>query len=165
MNVIDLGTIFVPEHIAYLLKSIDFDFKCLLTQSVYNEDKFTCINIEKDNNINTESNEILIEIEDLKLIRNSELPKDNISLDKTHKTFVAIPTYEQVFLWFRNKGYDINIIYVFDKRLECGVGYEYEIIYNYEWLKSSRYFNSYEGARKECLTELIKLYKEKYGNK
>lgn len=164
MNAIDLETIFVPEYIAYLLKSIGFDFKCLLTQSVYDEDKFTYATFKGNQEISYDiDNEILIE--DLKLIRNSELPKDNISLDKTHKAFVTIPTYEQVFLWFRNKGYDININYVFHPELKCCIGYEYEIIHNYEWLKSFCYFNSYEGARKECLQELIKLYKEKYGNK
>ena len=32
MNIIDLKNIFVPEHIAYLLRSIGFNFKCLLRQ-------------------------------------------------------------------------------------------------------------------------------------
>lgn len=165
MNIIDLETIFVPEHIAHQLKSIGFDYKCLLMQNVVNNDKFTYISVNKDNSINFESDEILIEEEDLKLIRNSELPKDNISLDKTHKTFVAIPTYEQAFLCFRNKGYDVNIEYVFHQDLKCGIGYTYEIIYNCEWEKHECYFNSYEGARKICLEELIKIYKKNNGNK
>ena len=102
MNIIDLKNIFVPEHIAYLLRSIGFNFKCLLRQSVLNNDKFTYVTFKEEQEIGYDiENNVLIE--DLKLIRNSELPKDNISLDKTHKTFVTIPTYEQVLKWFRNK--------------------------------------------------------------
>ncbi len=84
--------------------------------------------------------------------------------DFNKNTTISIPVWEQVFLWFRNKGYDVNISYVFHPKLKCCVGYMYEIIYNYERIKSDNYFNSYEAARKICLEELIKTYKNEQFN-
>jgi hypothetical protein len=70
-----------------------------------------------------------------------------------------IPTWEQAFSWFRKKSYEANIDYVFHPDLKCKIGYLYEIIYDFTWEKFESYYISYEIARKECLKELIKLYK------
>lgn len=96
----------------------------------------------------------------MKLIKNSELPKDNISLYKDYKSFVTIPTYEQAFKWFREKGYEVNISFDFYPNLKCFVGYCFEIIHNYSWKTFKSYYNSYEIAREECLKELIKIYEK-----
>ena len=68
-------------------------------------------------------------------------------------------TWEQVFEWFRDKGYNININYIFHSELKCAIGYEFEIIYECERLKHDYYFDSYHSAMKNCLEELIKIYK------
>ena len=73
--------------------------------------------------------------------------------------YVTIPTFEQAFSWFRKKGYEANISYDFQPNLKCAVGYSYEIIKDCSWENYSSYYISYEIARKECLKELIKLYK------
>ena len=73
--------------------------------------------------------------------------------------YVTIPTFEQAFSWFRKKGYEANISYDFQLNLKCAVGYSYEIIKDCSWENYSSYYISYEIARKECLKELIKLYK------
>ena len=70
-----------------------------------------------------------------------------------------IPTFEQVFSWFRKKGYKANIDYVFHADLKCKIGYLYEIIHNFSWECYSNYFETYEIARKKCLKDLIKFYK------
>ena len=75
--------------------------------------------------------------------------------------YVTIPTFEQAFSWFRNKGYKANIDYIFHPDLKCKIGYLYEIIHDFAWEKYSNYYISYEIARGECLKELIKIYKEK----
>nr|DAE86591.1 MAG TPA: hypothetical protein [Caudoviricetes sp.] len=72
--------------------------------------------------------------------------------------FVTIPTWEQAFSWFRNKGYKANIDYVFHPDLKCVIGYLYEIIHDFEWEKYSSYYISYEIAREECLKSLINIY-------
>lgn len=160
MNTTELESIFVSESIAKKLKSIGFDSKCLLRQNTYHQDTFTCITFKEDQEISYDiENEVLIE--DLKLIKNSELPKDNISLYKDYKSFVTIPTYEQAFKWFREKGYEANISFDFQPNLKCPVGYCFEIIHNCSWETFKSYYNSYEIAREECLKELIEIYEKK----
>ena len=72
---------------------------------------------------------------------------------------LSVPTWEQVFEWFRKKGYDVNIEYVFHIDLECPVGYLYKIIYDCKWLKQEYYFNTYEDAREKLINKLIETYK------
>ena len=67
-------------------------------------------------------------------------------------------TWEQVFEWFRNKGYKVNIDYVFHPDLKCKIGYLYEIIYDFNWESYNSYFETYEIAREECLKKLIEIY-------
>lgn len=162
MNTKEFKTIFVSESIANKLKSIGFDSKCLLRQDTYHHDKFTYIALKENQEIYYDydiENKVLIE--DLKLVKNSKLPKDNISLYKDYKSFVTIPTYEQAFKWFREKGYEINISFDFQPNLKCPVGYCFEIIHNCSWETFKSYYNSYEIAREECLKELIKIYEKK----
>lgn len=85
-------------------------------------------------------------------------PENHNKKDNEEK-YVTIPTFEQVFSWFRKKGYEANISYDFQPNLKCAVGYAYEIIKDCSWKNYSSYYISYEIARKECLKELIKLYK------
>lgn len=92
--------------------------------------------------------------------------------DGYHKTYSAkevylnkeenlIPTYsfEQAFSWFRKKGYEANISYDFQPNIKCFVGYSYKIIINCSLEIYKGYFISYEIARKKCLEDLIKYYK------
>lgn len=155
MDTEELKTIFVSESIANKLKSIGFDSKCLLRQDTYHHDKFTCITFKEDQEISYDiENEVLIE--DLKLVKNSKLPKDNISLYKDYKSFVTIPTYEQAFKWFRNKGFCIT--------LENHKENTRFMFYNMEVNKGKHFkgnFPSYEKARKELINKLIEIYKNK----
>lgn len=86
---------------------------------------------------------------------------ENYNKKDNEGKYVTIPTFEQTFSWFRKKGYEANIDYVFHPDLKCKIGYLYEIIYDFNWEKFESYYISYEIARKECLKELIKIYKEK----
>jgi len=73
--------------------------------------------------------------------------------------YVTVPTFEQAFSWFRKKGYEANISYDFQPNIKCFVGYSYEIIINCFLESYKGYFISYEIARKKCLENLIKYYK------
>ncbi len=160
MNTTELESIFVSESIANKLKSIGFDSKCLLRQDTYHHNTFTYLSLKEDEETYYDiENKVLKE--DLRLIKNSELPNDKISLYKDYKSFVTIPTYEQAFKWFKEKGYEANISCDFQPNLKCFVGYCFEIIHNYSWDTFKSYYNSYEIAREECLKELIDIYEKK----
>ena len=130
----------IPLELAKELKDLGFDESCIFS---YSEGIGITACLK-----NGSSNEPLIS----DFVIGGNMP---------NSPFTDLPTFEQAFSWFRNKGYKANINYIFHPDLKCKIGYLYEIIHDFAWEKYSSYYISYEIAREECLKELIKIYKEK----
>lgn len=77
---------------------------------------------------------------------------------------VSIPVWEQVFEFFRKRGYEVNIRYMFLENLKIKVGYYSEIIFNNKLISVDCYYSSYENVRKESVRVLINIYKEEIKN-
>ena len=81
--------------------------------------------------------------------------KPFINSDFVDSGFV-VPSYEQVFKWLRDKGYETNIHYNYLPEVGCKIGYGYEIIYKNQLLERDGLFEEYEEAREASLLSIIK---------
>lgn len=79
-------------------------------------------------------------------------------------TTISIPVWEQIFEWFRKRGYEVNIRYMFLENLKIKVGYYSEIIFNNKLISVNCYYSSYENIRKVSIIELINIYKKEIKN-
>lgn len=77
---------------------------------------------------------------------------------------ISIPVWEQVFEFFRKRGYEVNIRYMFLENLKTKIGYCSEIIFNNKLISVNYYYSSYENIRKVSIIELINIYKEEIKN-
>ncbi|WP_454956902.1 hypothetical protein [Capnocytophaga gingivalis] len=134
MNKENYPTWLVPLDIAKELKEIGFDKECIFTNSYLTEN--ICFEIECND-------DYYLSFSDLSLQKNTE------------NNLATIPTWEQVFEWFRERGYYGNLkatnkgtsAYIFYPKLDNGEFWEFD------------YKESYEEARKTLLLKLIDLYK------
>ena len=126
----------VPIDIAKELKEIGFNEPCNHYVRISNDD----IKLK----INHSSIGLVI------LKRNSEYLNDDIA------SFVTIPTWTDVFAWFRARGLHHTIRYLLAHKL-----YFYAINETY-YLKNkgSGIYDTYEEAQKECVKALIQIYKK-----
>ena len=133
----------VPLEIAKELKEIWFDEPCNHYVRISNDD----IKLK----INHSSIGLII------LKRNSEYLNDDIA------SFVTIPTWEQVFEWFREKGFDSYIGLESLPYPDEGVYYYFEIskptLYGINQLDCQGYFDDYNEAREVLVKTLIQTYK------
>ena len=134
-NKLNYPTWLVPIDIAKELKEIGFDEPCNHYVRISNDD----IKLK----INHSSIGLVI------LKRNSEYLNDDIA------SFVTIPTWTDVFAWFRARGLHHIIRYLLAHKL-----YFYAINETY-YLKNkgSGIYDTDEEAQKECVKALIKTYK------
>jgi len=134
-NKLNYPTWLVPIDIAKELKEIGFDEPCNHYVRISNDD----IKLK----INHSSIGLVI------LKRNSEYLNDDIA------SFITIPTWTDVFAWFRARGLHHTIRYLLAHKL-----YFYAINETY-YLKNkgSGIYDTYEEAQKECVKALIKTYK------
>ena len=132
----------VTTELAEKLKNIGFNKWCFLYFDKRNPEKF-CFELDKME-VNYKGNH-----------KNMEFVNFNGSIHK-----VSLPEYETAFSWFREKGYIVNITYVFNKDLKMPIGYYYEIIFNNDTIRANCYFKTYEIARENCLRELIEIYEK-----
>ena len=86
-------------------------------------------------------------------------------------TSINLPTYEEVFEWFRNRGFYFDIRYNFDGNIENeDFEKENEYLYFYElWIDDGeygiiekKYYKSYKQAREHLLNRIIETCAEKY---
>ena len=80
--------------------------------------------------------------------------KPFINSDFINSGFV-VPSYEQVFKWLRDKGYETNIHYNYLPEVSCKIGYGYEIIYKNQLLERDGLFEEYEEAREAAITSIM----------
>lgn len=136
----DYEEFLVPVSIAKELKEIGFDKPCLFdyrNNNIYLEGSASVGFALDPNNA-----DFVATIEQLGGVSN----QDTAGL-------VTVPTYEQVFAWFRSKGLYGNI--------EAGSKYNSIYIFSDNDLDmGSNIYPTYEEAREELLKRLIKIYKE-----
>lgn len=130
----------VPVEIAKELKEIGFDKPCLFdyrNDNIYLEGSASVgFSLDPDNT------DFVATLDQLEGTANQE-----------GAYWVTIPTYEQVFAWFREKGLYGNI--------EAGSKYNSIYIFSDNDLDmGSNIYPTYEEAREELLKRLIKIYKE-----
>ena len=130
----------VPLEIAKELKEIWFDEPCNHYVRISNDD----IKLK----INHSSIGLVI------LKRNSEYLNDEIA------SFVTIPTWEQVFEWFREKGLECFIEIEYQSTFEECCYYCYVITNpRGKTIDCKSYFDDYNEAREALVIELIRTYK------
>ena len=95
---------------------------------------------------------------------NKNLSMEDIRPSFNNKFDCVVPSYDQVMKWFRDKGYDVNIDYVFSEDLNAAIGYSYDIIFENKFLKMDQYFETYEIARDEAIKEIIEHLKRNHEN-
>ena len=143
----------VPIEIAKELKEIGFNEPCLVENIETHSEDYSFINFEEEM-----CSDVSVMLEDVVFVKNQFL-EDELG---TYKHFVlktAIPTWEQVFEWFREKGYH-GVIAVGD---ESGELNEYSYCIDYLNELSSDFEQdshlTYEEAREALVKALIRTYK------
>jgi len=80
--------------------------------------------------------------------------------DKLFRYCVSIPTWEQVFAWFREKGYESYIKLESQSYIDEGNYYYFEVTEpNLIQISCKGDFDNYEQAREELVYKLIEIYK------
>ena len=146
----DYEEFLVPVEIAKELKEIGFDKPCLFdyrNDNIYLEGSASVGFAPDPNNA-----DFVATIEQLCEFSNRDI-----------SDWVTIPTYEQVFDWFRENGYQFQVgrVCFADEFIpEFWDNYYCEIYLKEtdDTLKILTY--TYEEARLDCIRELIKIYKE-----
>ena len=84
-------------------------------------------------------------------------------------TSINLPTYEEVFEWFRNRGFYFDIRYNFEENETCNSNddinwyfYELWIDDGDEGIIEKKYYKSYKQAREHLLNRIIETCAEKY---
>lgn len=139
----DYKEFLVPVEIAKKLKEIGFDKPC-----------FFSFNEEVIGEIPLSFGKFLIKCNDHEAHLDGVIYEDKKVTDS-----YPIPTYEQVFAWFRGKGLFHSIILTKDF-IEDNIFFSCEIRNSNTDIITMFTSNTYEEAREELLKRLIKIYKE-----
>ena len=142
----------VSLEIAKELKEIGFNEPCLVENVETHSEDYSFINFEEE-----KCSDVSVMLEDVVFVKNQFL-EDDLGIYKHFVLKTAIPIWEQVFEWFREKGYH-GIIAV---RYEAGDSeYSYRIEHLNELIID---FNqdshlTYEEAREALVKALMRIYK------
>lgn len=77
-------------------------------------------------------------------------------------TSINLPTYEEVFEWFRNRGFYFDIRYNFEEENEYLYFYELWIDDGEEGIIEKKWFKSYKQAREHLLNRIVETCAQKY---
>lgn len=121
-----MKNIFVSKNIAQKLKKIGFDEPCI---AYYGAE------INETYPFNVQYKPILI------------------SINQPSEKAIPAPTWEQVFKWFRDRGYHYKIIPNLSGKYNVAIR-DLNMIWVY-----MKNINTYEQARENLILELIKIYK------
>ena len=142
----------VPLDIAKELKEIGFNEPCLVENVETHSEDYSFINFEEEM-----CSDVSVMLEDVVFVKNQFL-EDELGIYKHFVLKTAIPTWEQVFEWFREKGYHGVIA----ARGEDGEN-EYSYCIDYLNELSSDFEQdshlTYEEAREALVKALIQTYK------
>lgn len=148
----------VPIEIAKKLKKIGFNEPCLLENVETHSEDYSFINFEEEM-----CSDVSVMLEDVIFVRNQFL-EDNIGICKDLILKTAIPTWEQIFEWFRSK----NILGWVECQCNPEIEFYTRILVNGEnfFFKGKRKpYKSYEECREALIEELLIVYNKFYGNK
>lgn len=136
--------IFVSKEIAQKLKKIGFEELCIAYYQDYEGfDNLYVSNIETDESIST--------LTDALFVCNHNFGDDEISA----------PTWEQVFKWFRNKGFSISItefLYTFSYKIGT-LNFSKQVS-----RVETESFPTYEECRDALILKLVELYQNDLDN-
>lgn len=150
MNTHNYPTWLAPVHIAKELKKIGFDEPCLIVYHEVFDEEMIFISFEGDDYCY-----YYADLSECSQRTNSEMGKDILELGKHYSYACSLPTWEQVFEWFRERGLHCSIRYLVD--LET---YSYYIHDSCNWYKGSGNRDTYEEAIEACVEDLIKIFNE-----
>ena len=142
----------VSLEIAKELKEIGFNEPCLVENVETHSEDYSFINFEEEM-----CSDVSVMLEDVVFVKNQFL-ENELGIYKHFVLRTAIPTWEQVFQWFREKGYH-GVIAV---RYEDGDDqYSYCIEFLDELITDFNQANplTYEEAREALVKALIQTYK------
>ena len=142
----DYEEFLVPVSIAKELKEIGFDKPCLFdyrNDNIYLEGSASVGFVPDPNNA-----DFVATIEQLCEFSNRDI-----------SDWVKIPTYEQVFAWFRSKGL-FHSITIEEDLIEGNIFFDSEIRNTDADIVTMFTRGTYEEAREELLKRLIKIYKD-----
>ena len=143
----------VSLEIAKELKEIGFNEPCLVENVETHSEDYSFINFEEE-----KCSDVSVMLEDVVFVKNQFL-EDDLGIYKHFVLKTAIPIWEQVFEWFREKGYH-GVIAVGD---ESGEVNEYSYCIDYLNELSSDFEQdshlTYEEAREALVKALIQTYK------
>ena len=141
----DYPTWLVPFDIAFMLERIGFDEKCLFIYCKSDEIKFK-MDLDK---VFEDTSEYYFE--DLEPYEEAPL------------LCILCPTWEQVFAWFRDKGYESYIRLESHSHFDEGNYYYFEIVkpslYQIKQIYEQGDFDDYNEAREALVKALIQTYK------
>ncbi len=140
---IDYEEFLVPVQIAKELKEIGFNEPCLFVLNPHNTLILSSEVHDKG----------IIDIRKIKPCNNGKLGED----------FCSVPTYEQVFAWFRKKGLFHSIILTKDF-IENDIFFSCEIRNANTNIITMFSSNTYEEAKIELLKRLIEIYRNEKTN-
>lgn len=172
----------VPIDVAKKLKEIGFNEPCLVENVETHSEDYNFINFKEEM-----YSEAIVLLEDVEFVSNKDL-KDKLGIYKNFVLRTAIPTWEQVFEWFRKKGLHshIEVFYTnikYDKKSpkifnECKTEILEKPITLYNYFTGhksngtfmfgisnntitlhTKNYKSYEECRETMVNSLIKLYK------
>lgn len=141
----------VPIEIAKKLKKIGFNELCLVENVETHSEDYNFINFKEEM-----YSEAIVLLEDVELVSNKDL-KDKLSIYKNFVLRTAIPTWEQVFEWFRGKGL-VGVI-VTNEILNEGDPLYFPSVDDLDgdYYTLDNYY-TYEEAREALVNDLIKVY-------
>ena len=147
----------VPIEIAKELKEIGFNEPCLVENVETHSEDYSFINFEEEM-----CSDVSVMLEDVVFVKNQFL-EDELGIYKHFVLKTAIPTWEQVFEWFREKGFDSYIGLENLPYPNEGIYYYFEIskpnLYRINQLDLKGEFDDYEEAREALVKALIRTYK------
>ena len=139
----------VPLEIAKELKEIGFNEPCLVENVETHSEDYCFINFEEEM-----CSDVSVMLEDVVFVKNQFL-EEELGIYKHFVLKTAIPTWEQIFEWFREKGYigTINFVYI-DKN---NFYYKLRINGKCNFINEEKITN-YEEAREKLINKLIETY-------
>nr|DAJ56901.1 MAG TPA: hypothetical protein [Caudoviricetes sp.] len=144
----------VSLEIAKELKEIGFNEPCLVENVETHSEDYYFINFEEEM-----CSDVSIMLEDVIFVKNQFL-EDELGIYKHFVLKTAIPTWEQVFEWFREKGYESYIKLESHSHFDEGNYYYFEITKpNLRQLDWQGDFDDYNEAREALVKALIRTYK------
>lgn len=140
----------VPLDIAKQLKEIGFNEPCLVTYHEVFDEEMIFISFEGD------SCYFYADLSECSQRTNSEMGKDILEVGKHYSYACSLPTWTEVFAWFRARGYKITF-------KDINIGTQCAFYHIKEGHTFSYFAKKYEKAREGLVMKLIEVHKE-FGN-